>query len=240
MIFAFLEAADSHRLYFYRESLFRWRHTDIIGEAINYEYSYSNDYLQLENFALTEASEIMQDLYSAIYSTTANIIEEATPTPTPTPTPEDPDIKQSVSTIMTFPENLFYYILTNNSDFYYIHNNQLIKQTINGTTSVIFDGDTDFWGQIEIGEAVHVLIEGTADKQYPNKEVLTADYLDLLNVFYDDKTDDVYFIGENAVRSGNYKYSNYYIYNINNLNKPVFKTTRYINSSSYSPSLNFV
>ena len=55
LIFAFFEGNDSHRLYFYDEMLMRWRYTSTKGTAVNYDFDFSKDYLELEELALNEA-----------------------------------------------------------------------------------------------------------------------------------------------------------------------------------------
>ena len=59
LIFAYLEGDDAHRLYFWQENLFRWRHSPDArdaNQAENYDNRHDLDrYLELQEFALGEA-----------------------------------------------------------------------------------------------------------------------------------------------------------------------------------------
>lgn len=58
LVFAFFEGTDSHRLYFYDEMLMRWRYSpssENYDVAYNYDFQFSEDYLNWEQLALTEA-----------------------------------------------------------------------------------------------------------------------------------------------------------------------------------------
>ena len=64
LIFAFLEGADAHRLYYYDSQLFRWRYSANASNpnnSVNYDNDFnSSEFLRWERFALDAAS----DLYS--------------------------------------------------------------------------------------------------------------------------------------------------------------------------------
>lgn len=58
LIFAYLEAADSHRLYFWNERLFRWRYAEDandFSETDNHDNEDSQEFLSWESLALNEA-----------------------------------------------------------------------------------------------------------------------------------------------------------------------------------------
>ena len=58
LIFAYLEAGDSHRLYFYNERQFRWRYASNavnFSEADNHDNEDSQEFREWENLALDEA-----------------------------------------------------------------------------------------------------------------------------------------------------------------------------------------
>lgn len=59
LIFAFIEGADSYRLYFRDELLFRLRYTDRAGSAVNHDLSDSPDVLWWQDYALTECAGIL-------------------------------------------------------------------------------------------------------------------------------------------------------------------------------------
>lgn len=58
LIFAFYDGKDAHRLYFYNGLLMRWRYRPVGVEStdsINYDFEFSDKYLELEKLALEEA-----------------------------------------------------------------------------------------------------------------------------------------------------------------------------------------
>lgn len=59
LMFAYVEASDSHRLYYKDGVLFRWRYTDTGGEATNYHYETSGQYKELEAFTIKECSGLI-------------------------------------------------------------------------------------------------------------------------------------------------------------------------------------
>lgn len=64
LIFAYLEADDSHRLYFKDGLLFRWRYCSDAGkpqDAVNHDLENSDDYNEMESFALDESDKYLTD-----------------------------------------------------------------------------------------------------------------------------------------------------------------------------------
>lgn len=58
LFFAYYEGSDAHRLYFYDGMLMRWRYRPVgkeSAESINYDFEFSDKYLELEKIALEEA-----------------------------------------------------------------------------------------------------------------------------------------------------------------------------------------
>ena len=67
LVFAYLEGADAHRLYFYESHLMRWRYSpnaSIPGDAVNHDWEDSASVWELESFAWEEGCR----LYDAVVS----------------------------------------------------------------------------------------------------------------------------------------------------------------------------
>lgn len=110
--------------------------------------------------------------------------------------------RYKVETVTALPGQMDDYIITKTGEVYYLKDNRL-HHIVAGNTEQLYDGSTDYYEEITIGEFVKKLKDGPEENYwsgidtfgYDESELFYFDSLSLKKLAYDSVNDKVYVLG---------------------------------------------